>query len=166
VYEHYDVSVERDNSSQQITYVFKCKYSEETHETHRRLWTKTGNGTTDMQKSVTECDATHGVTATSLTSSMGTYTPGTHHVIIAMKSATSNRPFNAVRDKYYRMEVEMLRPGTKIPHVTTVSLDIKLLYVELSKTVCDYFKVSVVIVVSCSSSNYKSDSCSGSPLRH
>jgi len=43
------------------------------------------------------------------------------------------------------MEVEMLRPGTKIPHATTVSLDIKLLYVELSKTVHDYFKVSVCI---------------------
>jgi hypothetical protein len=65
-----------------------------------------------------------------------------------MKSATSNRPFNAVHDKYYHMEVEMLRPGTKIPHATTVSPDIKLLYVELSKTVRDYFKVSVVIVVS------------------
>jgi len=51
-----------------------------------------------------------------------------------MRSATSNHPFNAVTDKYYKMEVEMLRPGTVIPHPTTVSQDIKHLYVELLET--------------------------------
>jgi hypothetical protein len=45
---------------------------------------------------------------------------------------------------------EILEVRNYLPqyNVTTVSLDIKLLYVELSKTVHDYFKVSVVIVVS------------------
>lgn len=35
----------------------------------------------------------------------------------------------------------MLRPGTIVPHPTTVSDDIKHLYVELSKVVRAYFKV-------------------------
>ncbi|GBE85912.1 hypothetical protein SCP_0804360 [Sparassis crispa] len=38
------------------------------------------------------------------------------------------------------MEVELLRPGTTIPHPTTVSTDIKFLYLKVSKTVREYFK--------------------------
>jgi len=74
------------------------------------------------------------------------YSVAEHHVIIALKSATSHRPFNAVHDKYYRMEVELLQPGTVIPHAMTVSHDIKHLYIELSKTVRDYFKVHHMFV--------------------
>ena len=149
VYEHYNMSVERDDTLKLIKYVFKCKYSEETHDTHTRLRTKTGDGTTNLQKSAAECDTTRGIsrTATSPGGTSSTYTPAAHRVVIAMKSATSNHPFNAVHDKYYRMEVEMLRPGTKIPHATTVSRNIKFLYVELSKTVRDYFKVSFIIIL-------------------
>jgi hypothetical protein len=45
-----------------------------------------------------------------------------------MRTATSNRPFNIVTDKYYRTEVELLRPGTIIPSPSTVSRNLKLLY--------------------------------------
>jgi hypothetical protein len=47
----------------------------------------------------------------------------------------SHHPFNAVNDKYYKMEVELLCPGTKVPAPKMVSFDIKHLYLELSKDV-------------------------------
>jgi hypothetical protein len=39
------------------------------------------------------------------------------------------------------MEVELFHPGTKLPAVKTVSLDIRHLYLKLSKDVQAYFKV-------------------------
>ena len=115
------------------------------HESHKRLRMKTGDGTTNLQKTALACDALQGLTASVTVATPTSYTPAAHRTIIAMRSATSNCPFNAVTDKYYKMEVEMLRPGTVIPHPTTVSQDIKHLYVELSKTVRKYFKVSINI---------------------
>jgi len=108
---------------------------------------KTGDGTTKLQKSALVCDVLQGVAAPAMVATPTFYTPAAHCTIIAMRSATSNHPFNAVTDKYYKMEVEMLRPGTIIPHPTTISQDIKHLYVELSKTVRQYFKVSINISV-------------------
>ena len=110
---------------------------------------KTGDGTTNLQKSTSACNALQGIVTSHAATRNGTpcsYTPAAHCTVIAMRSATSNRPFNAVADKYYKMEVEMLRPGTVILHPTTVSQDIKHLYVELSKTVREYFKVSITIL--------------------
>jgi len=43
-----------------------------------------------------------------------------HHVLITMRCAKQSRPINSVLDEDYLQEVEMLRPGTKIPHPTTV----------------------------------------------
>jgi len=113
VYEHYNVSVKCDNILKLIKYVFKCRYSEEIHDTHNHLQTKTGNGTTNLQKSAAECDTTWGIphTATSPGGTSGTYTLAAHCVMIVMMSATSNHPFNAVHNKYYWMEVKILRPG-------------------------------------------------------
>jgi hypothetical protein len=148
-YQHYNVSLQRivEGGLRRIQFVFKCKFDETKHEPHKRLRMKTGDGTTNLQKSASACDALRGVAAPATVATPTSYTPAAHRTVIAMRSATSNRPFNAVTDKYYKMEVEMLRPGTVIPHPTTVSQDIKHLYVELSKTVRQYFKVSINISV-------------------
>ncbi|KAJ2923520.1 hypothetical protein H1R20_g13574, partial [Candolleomyces eurysporus] len=50
------------------------------------------------------------------------------------------QPYNSVQDPLYVAEVEMLHPGTKLPDPTTVSHDVQLLYQEISKCVCQYFK--------------------------
>jgi hypothetical protein len=96
---------------------------------------KTGHGTTNLQKSELGCNALQGVAAPAMATTPTSYTPAAHCTIIAMRSATSNHSFNTVTDKYYKMEVEMLRPRTVIPHLSTVLQDIKHLYIELSKTV-------------------------------
>jgi hypothetical protein len=101
-----------------------------------------------MKKSALKCDTARGVVLPSdvSTSALGTelqYSEAAHRAVIALRCATSHRPFNVVNDKYYKVEVELLRPGTKIPAPRTVSEDINHLYLELSKTVQDYFKVCV-----------------------
>ncbi|KAJ7107695.1 hypothetical protein C8R44DRAFT_543336, partial [Mycena epipterygia] len=96
------------------------------------------NGTTNFLKTARECDADRGIVTTHVASAPE-YSPAAHRAIIALQTATSNRPFNAVNEKYYKMEVEMLRPV--IPAATTVSRDLKLLYLEQSRKVKSYFVV-------------------------
>ncbi|KAI9456756.1 hypothetical protein HD554DRAFT_2114471 [Boletus coccyginus] len=60
-----------------------------------------------------------------------------------MRCARSSRPFNVVNDPEYKEEVELLRPGTKLPSAQTVSDDVRLIYDKGSKFVKEYFSVSV-----------------------
>jgi hypothetical protein len=60
-----------------------------------------------------------------------------------MHLATSNRPANSVNDKYYKKEVELLRPGTKLPSASTVGRDLKVLYFKGSEEVKEYFSVCI-----------------------
>ena len=83
------------------------------------------------------------------------YSPENHRTLIALRCAANMRPYNSVQDPLYAAEVEMLRPGTKLPDPTTVSRDVQLLYQEISKCVCQYFKVwiswNVLFGILCSS---------------
>ncbi|KAJ7706650.1 hypothetical protein B0H16DRAFT_1345807, partial [Mycena metata] len=105
------------------------------------------NGTTNLLKTAQACDAARGIITSTSSTAVSTYSPAAHRAIIAMRTATSHRPFNAVNDKYYKMEVELLRPGTIIPSASTVSRDVNLLYVELSKNIKSYFTVRTSLSV-------------------
>ncbi|KDQ17360.1 hypothetical protein BOTBODRAFT_106061, partial [Botryobasidium botryosum FD-172 SS1] len=61
--------------------------------------------------------------------------------VLALRCATSKQPFNMVKDPYYEIEVEMLRPGTVIPHPSTISWGISTVYSEAAKHVKEYFEV-------------------------
>jgi hypothetical protein len=104
-----------------------------------------------MKKSALKCDTARGVapvsTSTQASDFVPVYSEAAHRALIALRCATSHRPFNAVEDKYYRAEVQLLRPGTDIPTPRTVSNDINHLYLELSKDVRQYFKVCVNTIV-------------------
>ncbi|KAJ7442035.1 hypothetical protein FB451DRAFT_944207, partial [Mycena latifolia] len=100
----------------------------------------TSTGTSNLLKTARECDSDRGAVIVR-SSAAPEYSPAAHRAIIAMRTATSHRPFNFINDKYYKMEVEMLRPGAIIPSPSTVSRDLKLLYVELSRNVKSYFLV-------------------------
>jgi hypothetical protein len=149
-YDHYTITIRRLDEDGRKTLIFKftCKHLSPTHDSHERERCKTSGGTTNLQKSAAKCDAARGVMPlpTLVTAASGSaslpYSEAAHRTVIALRSATSHRPFNAVADKYYKMEVELLRPGTKIPSPKTVSLDINTLYLELSKGVRAYFKVN------------------------
>jgi hypothetical protein len=46
-----------------------------------------------------------------------------------------------VLDEDYQAEVDMLCPGTKLPHPATVSRDIQAIYLDMSRHICNYFQV-------------------------
>ena len=151
VYDHYDILLQHTTGPpKKITFIFMYKHRSATHEPHKHTWGNTAAGTTNMQKSASKCDASRGLTGSlTLTTSSTTaipYTEGTHHAIIAFRCVTSHWPFNSVSDKYYKMEVECLCPGTKLPALKTVLLDINYLYLELLKSVWAYFKVCIQLI--------------------
>jgi len=69
------------------------------------------------------------------------YSHSKHRALIAARCAASKRPFNSVADPYYIQEVEMLRPGTKLPSPATVSWDLKSMYSVGAEVVREYFSV-------------------------
>ena len=52
---------------------------------------------------------------------------------------------NEILDDDYRAEVDMLRPGTVVPHPTTIEQDLINIYVHMSTFVMNYFLVGVII---------------------
>ncbi len=72
------------------------------------------------------------------------YTPAAHRTLIVLRCAKSHRPFNSVADEDYQAEVQMLQPGTILPHPSTVSHDIKAIYLTMSILVRQYFMVCIL----------------------
>ncbi|KII90073.1 hypothetical protein PLICRDRAFT_108714 [Plicaturopsis crispa FD-325 SS-3] len=56
-----------------------------------------------------------------------------------MRCARSRRPFNSVADPDYLAEVQLLRPGTVVPHPSTVSRDARDIYLQASNHIKEYF---------------------------
>lgn len=105
---------------------------------------RTSNGTANLKNSALTCDFQCGTNLLPGTlSSSIPYSEAAHRAVIALRCATSNRPFNFVSDKYYLLEIDMLRPGTHLPSPDTVSNDIKDIYHGIASKVRDYFKVCI-----------------------
>ncbi|KAJ7018633.1 hypothetical protein C8F04DRAFT_934065, partial [Mycena alexandri] len=105
-------------------------------------------GTGNLAKTKKSCEEQRGAVGDTnkgaqqdLHRSVSSYTPARHRALIALRCASSHRPFNTVRDEFYLEEVEMLRPGTKVPSPATISRDVQTLYVAGSQMIKDYFKV-------------------------
>jgi hypothetical protein len=143
VYDHYDVSLIRecaeDGSPSHIDFIFTCKMYPTTH-SHTRARSKTSGGTSNLQLGVAQCNKRHGISGTQVSQSGPPYSEAAHRALIALRCAKHHRPFNSVLDDDYQTEVQMLRPGTKIPHPMTVSRDVNAMYFEMSKHVRNYFQ--------------------------
>ncbi|KAH8104903.1 hypothetical protein DFH11DRAFT_1506471 [Phellopilus nigrolimitatus] len=102
-------------------------------------------GTTNLLNGACKCDSERGFDSLRDTHTLQVVAPryshAAHRALMALRSASDNRPFHALADKHYLMEVEMLRPGTIVPSPSTTSRDINDLYLELSKNVRNYFQV-------------------------
>ncbi|KAF9039868.1 hypothetical protein BJ165DRAFT_1351691, partial [Panaeolus papilionaceus] len=104
----------------------------------------TGEGTSNIKKTAIACLRDQGINnlqATKKQPIVVPYSSSNHRAVLALRTAQSNRPFNMVTDEYYLMEVSLLRPNTIVPGPSTISRDIKLIYLELSKHVKLYFEV-------------------------
>ncbi|KAF9004980.1 hypothetical protein BDQ17DRAFT_1240668, partial [Cyathus striatus] len=60
------------------------------------------------------------------------YSPINHRTLLVLQCADSMRPFNMVSDKFYQMQVQMLRPGTKLPSHDTIQRDTIYLFKVMS----------------------------------
>ncbi|KAJ3500635.1 hypothetical protein NLJ89_g9707 [Agrocybe chaxingu] len=69
-----------------------------------------------------------------------TYSHAGHRALIALRCAKFCRPFNMVSDDDYHLEVAMLHPNTVPPSPSTISRDVKAIYLELGRHVLTYFK--------------------------
>jgi hypothetical protein len=157
VYSHYNVSVRHDfhddDSPSLMVFVFTCKTYPDQHKPHYRPRGKTSEGTANLKLGADKCNDRNGVVGGALESNSNTptYSVAAHRALIALCCAKHHRPFNSILDDDYQLEVEMLHPGTIIPHPSTVSRDIQTIYIEMAKGVRDYFKVSVVFSHICTS---------------
>ncbi|KAK7456412.1 hypothetical protein VKT23_010660 [Stygiomarasmius scandens] len=139
VYNHYDASLTRLNKSRSFRIVFKCKYRDHKHsDQYRERMNNTGTG--NLNKTAKSCDKRNHRPEPIEMKTTTAYTEDRHRALIAIRSAQSKRPFHMVEDPYYVEEVELLRPGTKLPSSDTVAKDIQRLYQVLSGRVQDYFQ--------------------------
>ena len=74
------------------------------------------------------------------------YSPETHRALIALRYAKHSRPINSILDDDYRTEVEILCPGTTLPHSTTVQRDLINIYIHMSTFVMNYFMVKLTLL--------------------
>ncbi|KAL1670973.1 hypothetical protein EV122DRAFT_227275 [Schizophyllum commune] len=106
---------------------------------------QTSLGTHTLKDTAERCDARRGVTsAPSSAAPALEYSVAAHRTLIALRSAACHRPYHMVADKFYRAEVEMLRPGTPIPSPPTVAEDVRQLYRGLSADLGQYLRVSLL----------------------
>ena len=69
------------------------------------------------------------------------YSEAAHHALIALCCAKDHCSFISILDPAYVLEVEMLQPGTVLPHPAMISCDIKSIYVSMSLSIHEYFMV-------------------------
>jgi len=142
VYDHYDVSLihecAEDGSPLHINFIFTSKLYPTTY-SHICAWSKTSEGTSNLQLGVAQCNKCHGILGTQVSKSDPLYSEAAHCALIALHCAKHYQPFNLVLDDDCQMEVQMLWPGTKIPHPMTVCWDVNAMYFRMSKHVQNYF---------------------------
>src|SRR5438876_10306416 len=104
----------------QLLFVFTYKTHQNEHKPHFRPRSKTGEGTSNLQSGIGQCYERRGENRLGMDKRARTaavpYSEVAHHALIALRCAKNHRPFNSVLDEDYQTEVDMLRPGTKLPH--------------------------------------------------
>ncbi|GBE89936.1 Putative AC transposase OS=Zea mays PE=2 SV=2 [Sparassis crispa] len=151
-YDHYNITLERnftkDGKADHLLFCFKCKYDPANHRTQYRERSKTSQGTKNLDRSTKACfkrrgvgpsDDPHAGAQQTLMNTISRYSERAHRAIVALRCAASRRPFHSVADPYYLEEVELLRPGTKVPTPHMVSQDVQQIYQEGSKFIKEYF---------------------------
>ncbi|KDR72412.1 hypothetical protein GALMADRAFT_36783, partial [Galerina marginata CBS 339.88] len=101
----------------------------------------TGDGTTKFKKDVQRCEEKQGIYQVAQKEPSIPYSPETHRALLSLRCAKHARPINEILDDDYRAEVDMLRPGTVLPHPTTVQRDLISIYIHMSTFVVSYFSV-------------------------
>ena len=131
-----------------MSFKFTCKTHPENHVGPQFLQhTRTGQGTSNLQKDVDQCLKKQGLDSRPKSESAIPYSEANHRALIALRCAKSARPINMVMDEDYLAEVEMLRPGTVVASPNTVQRDLTHIYNMTSMYVMNYFMVCFYIII-------------------
>lgn len=156
-YNHYDITLQReydpeDGKPLSLTFVFTCPSNPHNHKPMFRPRTKTGEGTSNLVRTMNLCLESQGIDPRTKSAADGAqpiypYSYALHRALIALRCAKNSRPFNMVSDKDYLTEVQMLRPGVIMPRPRTVSDDVNSIYLEVSRHVQQYFLASLYFMI-------------------
>lgn len=146
VYGHYNISLECCNTTHTLTFQFTCRFDPTEHASLTHARAATSQGTSNLERGRHKCDKAHGVDPSTSGNNIQLQPPpqysyAKYRAFIAAHCASSRRPFNSVADPHYIQEVEMLRPGTKLPSPATVSRDVNRMYEVGVDVVQKYFSV-------------------------
>ncbi|KAJ6476582.1 hypothetical protein DFH09DRAFT_1342411 [Mycena vulgaris] len=108
-------------------YIFKCKHASQDHPGLTHAQSKTSTGTTNLKNTADQCNSDRDVlsVAEEPSTAIPSHPDAAPRTRIAMHCATSHRPFDLVKDRWYNTTAELLRTGTNVPDLTTVSRDAK-----------------------------------------
>ncbi|KAK6992292.1 putative AC transposase [Favolaschia claudopus] len=129
VYDHFTPSIVRDSSKSPhcMKVILTYKFLNPRHKPMERLRATPGSFNTSNMLSAPAPPAA------------AEYSEARHRTLIALRCACLKRAFNEIEDSWYRMEVQLLRPGTVVPSADTVAEDVQRLYVSLAHEVKKYF---------------------------
>lgn len=147
---HYAISIQKDStqSPPAILIVYTCKHNDPNHRTISKTRLQLRHGTKNLNSSAETCDKRHPERLREATSidSPPVYSESRHRALIALRCASSKRSFHSLLDPLYHAEVELLRPGTRLPVPQTSKRDLLVLYHGFQPLLTAYFLVCSLLL--------------------
>ncbi|KAK6966843.1 dimer-Tnp-hAT domain-containing protein, partial [Favolaschia claudopus] len=137
---HYRITIKRQAGV--ITFVFRCKRGNSKHAETTRERSKMKQGCSNLGDAAKRCDKTTSSPVDNVVTIP--YSEARHRAICAIRCAANKPPFASQDDKWYRYEVDLLRPGTIPPSSKVVECDVGLMYVQYAKVVRWYFEICIL----------------------
>ncbi|KAJ6532464.1 hypothetical protein B0H19DRAFT_449692 [Mycena capillaripes] len=123
-WKHYHISLKRHAGI--ITFVFQCKWDDPKHPESTWECSKMKQGNSNLGETAKKCGKARAQPTAQAV--VVPYNEARHRAICAIRCAANKRPFASQDDEWYRLEVELLRPGTIPPSSKAVERDVGLLY--------------------------------------
>jgi hypothetical protein len=141
VYDHYTTTMERDEDSDAITYVFSCKYEDKDHPASKRPRSKTATGTGNLSANARACDARNNRTEELQSSPLKDMVVKQNgplvKALIALDAVEAAKPYRSFNTRFFKRLMSIL--GYEAPDRRTISNHVLLLSRELSVDVVQFF---------------------------
>ncbi|CAE6371524.1 unnamed protein product [Rhizoctonia solani] len=144
IYAHFNVFVERrvdEYGEQTLWFRFECKNDPILH-TQYRARKDTSSGTHNLIRGADACQLACNAAQSSLASTeeVREFSLARLRTLIALWCTRNHRPFELFRDDLFAAIVHELRPGTTIPDPSTISRDVRSIYINNKESICRYFQ--------------------------
>lgn len=129
--------------------VYACKWNDPKHRIVSRTRSNFLAGTTNLNNSAKTCEKRNShrmalLAASADESSPPEYSEAMHRAIVVLHCAHSKRSFQSLKDPWYLAEVELLRPGTRVPSPQMGQRDLLVLHEAFIPRLTAYFVVGLL----------------------